>query len=173
MEVVKQALQGIQDEQLQVRSGQPVRPSQQTTTPAGTARQILQPPATRPARRGISRRVVIVGLAGLAISGITWAWVSQSPQGSQIIQSSQDPHLLYTYSGHSGPVDAVVWSPDGKRIASGSVDKTVQVWDAAGAMTRRCRSGMHRDDFRQLGMVSIFSSAFTQLSGWYLCGTTP
>jgi len=28
-------------------------------------------------------------------------------------------------------VDAVVWSPDGKRIASGSVDKTVQVWDAA------------------------------------------
>jgi len=28
-------------------------------------------------------------------------------------------------------VFAVAWSPDGKRIASGSGDGTVQVWDAA------------------------------------------
>ena len=27
-------------------------------------------------------------------------------------------------------VDSVAWSPDGKRIASGSYDNTVQVWDA-------------------------------------------
>ena len=127
MEAVKQALQQIQDEQLLVRSSQPVRASQQTAPPAGTARQILQPPATRPARRGISLRVVIVGLAGLAIGGITWMF----SQVSQIIQNPQsfpDPHLLYTYRGHSGDVWAVAWSPDGKRIASGSYDKTVQVW---------------------------------------------
>ncbi len=37
---------------------------------------------------------------------------------------------LYTYRGHSHSVDAVAWSPDGKRIASGSHDNTVQVWDA-------------------------------------------
>jgi len=37
----------------------------------------------------------------------------------------------FTYSGHADYVSAVAWSPDGKRIASGSGDHTVQVWDAA------------------------------------------
>ncbi len=34
----------------------------------------------------------------------------------------------FVYSGHSGYVMAVAWSPDGSRIASGSVDRTLQVW---------------------------------------------
>ncbi len=37
----------------------------------------------------------------------------------------------YTYRGHSSGVLAIAWSPDGKRIASGSRDTTMQVWDAA------------------------------------------
>src|SRR6266568_4466559 len=36
----------------------------------------------------------------------------------------------FTYQGHSDYVSAVAWSPDGKRIASGSGDHTVKVWDA-------------------------------------------
>ncbi len=43
---------------------------------------------------------------------------------------SQGFQPLYTYRGHSAGVNTIVWSPNGKRIASGSNDNTVQVWDA-------------------------------------------
>ena len=51
---------------------------------------------------------------------------------------------LYTYRGHAALVNAVAWSPDGKRIASGSGDRTVQVWDATtgrNLLTYRGRAG--------------------------------
>jgi WD40 repeat protein len=38
---------------------------------------------------------------------------------------------ILTLQGHTGTVNSVCWSPDGKRLASGSDDGTVKVWDAA------------------------------------------
>ena len=35
-----------------------------------------------------------------------------------------------TYRGHKGYISSLQWSPDGKRIASGGRDATLQVWDA-------------------------------------------
>jgi eukaryotic-like serine/threonine-protein kinase len=38
--------------------------------------------------------------------------------------------IRLTYTGHSDRAEALAWSPDGKYLASGSGDKTVQVWKA-------------------------------------------
>ncbi len=38
---------------------------------------------------------------------------------------------LLTLRGHSGDVNSVACSPDGKRLATASADQTAKVWDAA------------------------------------------
>ncbi|KAJ5101029.1 hypothetical protein N7456_007081 [Penicillium angulare] len=38
---------------------------------------------------------------------------------------------LQTLEGHSRAVDSIAWSPDRSRLASGSADKTVRIWDPA------------------------------------------
>jgi WD40 repeat protein len=35
---------------------------------------------------------------------------------------------LLTLKGHSGSVNSVAWSPDGKRLATASGDQTAKVW---------------------------------------------
>jgi eukaryotic-like serine/threonine-protein kinase len=47
---------------------------------------------------------------------------------------------LFTLEGHAGPVVAVVFSPDGKRLASGSEDRTFRIWNAeTGQLLARVR----------------------------------
>ncbi len=85
-------------------------------------------------RRQINLRR-FVGIAVLAIILITGI-IDQAVIVLQVthpITTMTFPSIgttLYVYVGHSSMVDTAAWSPDSKRIASGSFDNTVQVWDA-------------------------------------------
>lgn len=93
----------------------------------------------------LSRRTLLAGLggmlgltsagallAGCSIGSHSLASASVSPAVK--VASSPTPvpvgTILYQYNGHSSLVLAVDWSPDGRRIVSGSFDNTAQVWDA-------------------------------------------
>src|SRR2546423_11062144 len=78
-----------------------------------------------------SRREVLQGLAGFMIA-MSLEGCAQSLFSSSAAVPTPTPRppgsVLYTYRGHRDRVTTVAWSPNGKYIASGSLDRTVQVW---------------------------------------------
>ena len=82
-------------------------------------------------RRTFSRRSVVAGLTALAAAGGSIVWWTSTQTSTQTSTHGTPTTMLYTYTGHSDIVLAVAWSHDGTRIASGSGDDTVQVWNAA------------------------------------------
>jgi len=108
-----------------------------TTLNSSNQQQMTHVPVESSAssRRSLSRRAVLLGLAGVAIGSIVsnGIWIAKSAElfgGSVKNASRPSVTALYTYTGHKRPVLTAAWSPDGYRIASGSFDTTVQVWGA-------------------------------------------
>ncbi|KIM25775.1 hypothetical protein M408DRAFT_330972 [Serendipita vermifera MAFF 305830] len=69
--------------------------------------------------------------------GVSSTYLSRYPQTLRIRQGGLQswPAIQHILSGHTKLVESTSFSPDGKRIASGSADCTIRVWDAeTGAM---------------------------------------
>ena len=71
-------------------------------------------------------------------SSITISVLRLSPGKSQLLLATSNGavqardattgNLIYVYTGHSAQVNDLAWSPDGRHIASASLDTTVQIW---------------------------------------------
>jgi len=83
------------------------------TAPAASAQE------SRLSSRSFRLVYAVLALALVTGGGVVWYYVGTARDKA-----------LFTLKGHSGMVWSVAFSPDGRRIVTGSLDNTAKVWDA-------------------------------------------
>ncbi len=90
---------------------------------------------------------------------------------SQEAATSPSPSELVSQTGHSGPVHSVAFSPDGKTLASGSEDHTVNLWEVSTGKLLRTLEG-HSDVVNSVAFSPDGKTLASAMLGnvWELCG---
>nr|WP_235935239.1 WD40 repeat domain-containing protein [Candidatus Laterigemmans baculatus] len=81
------------------------------------------------------------------------------------LPAQSDKHLL---RGHQERLTSVAFSPDDRFVATGSIDKTVRVWDLSSKRTPR--KGLRREVFVGEHLDSVRSVAFSPDGRWLATG---
>jgi hypothetical protein len=100
-----------------------------------------------------SRRAMVIGGGALGAGALATAAV--------IVRQLSRTFLIRTLTGHADSVFSVAIAPDGRTGLSGSVDKTLKLWDLATGATIRTLTG-HTDVVQS---VAIAPDGRTALSG--------
>jgi serine/threonine protein kinase len=125
-------------------------PTAQTT--GTTSAPPLDAGAERSRSGWLARRNIVTG-AAIIIAVVLIAWMialimrpqsTATEQQANTASKSEQPvsfNLKQTLIGHSDSVIPVAFSPDSKTLASGSMDKTIKLWDTQSGKLRQTLTG--------------------------------
>lgn len=120
--------------------------------PPSGARAAGWPDSSRLSRRQLLLGMGVIGVVGVAAADIFAMRGGRggdspqstkghaSPTSTSTTNAAPPGQTLYVYGGHAGPVYALAWSPDNRRILSGGVDQTVRLWSPSGGFDERVYS---------------------------------
>lgn len=149
--VMQQPIQQVQ--YTPVPAPAPVQNSLPAQAPASTSKPIARPKAKQ--EMTMTRRAFAMGFTALALAGGAGGWLALSRQLSHAAPGTTVPgdannaistpdakgNRVLIYRAHPARVTSVAWSPDGKRIASASDDKLVDICNSISGETLQTYHG--------------------------------